>query len=453
MAAASASAQGAGAGAAPAAVAPAATDAGKGPARLVLTPLTAADLALRNSIDLQIDAKAIEEAVARLRQAESGGKLTGDVSAKLAWSGPITSLTLPGPNNTTETFALAPLFSQTETLSLNQPLYTGGRVPAQRNLAKRGIDLAKTQPSVTARTTALAAESLTYNVLRLAQLYDVSIQSATATEEHLKLSQKLYDAGTVARFEVIQAETELAQAQGDVIGARVAVEQGKASLREVLVIPQTTDIDVQEGVPLKIPEGRLPQLVETAWQQRPEMTLAEANVRVAEATLRVTEQSLNLSAAAFAQYSRETASALSGAESWTAGFQITKPLFDGGLQKGQLEEQRAKIAEAKLSVESARQQIALDVTQQYLALGQAQEQLTVAQAGEVDARERLRIARVRFESGVSLGIEVLDARTSLASASASVVNARFNLQTAVVELRSAMGINDVGGVRSNEKAH
>ena len=412
------------------------------PTKLMLTPLTAAELALRNSLSLQVDKEGIEQALARIDQAEATAKLTGQLAAQISWMGPIATLTIPGSPTS---FPLGQMFNDKETLSLNLPLYTGGRLAAQRNLAKRGVDLAKVQPAVTARATALAARDTVYTILRLKQLADVAAQRATDTAEHLALSKKLFEGGTVAKFEVVQAETELAKAKGDVIAAQVAVEQAKAGLREALVVPQTTEIEVTDGVPPQLPPGDLPKLVDGAWQGRPEVKLAQAGVRASEASLRLLRQTRNLSVDAFGQLTHQTASATSQAEGWLVGVSATKPLFDGGMEDGEVREQLSKIRAARIGVEQTKQQIALDVTQQFLAVGQAQEQFKVAEAGEVNARERLRIAKVRYESAVALGVEVLDAQTALAAAEAATVNARYDLQTATARLRSALGIADVGG--------
>jgi outer membrane protein len=413
------------------------------PTKLVLNPLSAAQLALRNSLDLQVDREGIEQALARIDQAEATGKLTAQLSAQVSWMGPIATLSIPGSPG--GGFSLGNVFNDQETLSLSHPLYTGGRLAAQRNLAKRGVDLARVRPEATARATALAARDVVYTILRLKQLGDVASQRATAAAEHLALSQKLFEGGTVAKFEVVQAETDLAQAKGDVIAAQVAVDQAKAGLRQTLVVPQTTEIEVEDGVPPQTPPGDLPKLVDTAWQGRPEVKLSEAGVRTAEASLRLLRQSKSFSVNAFAQLTHQTATAASQPDVWMFGVSASKPILDGGLEDAQVREQLSKIREAKVGVEQTRQQIALDVTQQFLAIGQAQEQLKVAEAGELNARERLRIAKIRFESAVALGIEVIDAQTALAAAEAATINARYDLQTATARLRSALGIDDVGG--------
>lgn len=393
-------------------------------ADLTLTPAQAAELALRNSLQLQRDARSVEQAEARLRQAQTIGKTTTAASASLTHRAPVKN-TKP--------------FNEILSVALSKPLYTGRRLETQTALAQRGIEAASARAAVTASETALAARTLAYNILRLDMLANVTNQRATAVAEHLRITKAMEAAGTVPNFDVVQAETELAAARGDIIAAQTAAQQARAALVNLLVLPQTTVLTVEEGVPLQQPDGSLTDLLTLGWDKRPEMTLAERQLTVAEAGLEVIRQSTNPSLNLVAQVNQQTVTAVNEPLNWVLGLSWTKPLSDGGLRRAQEQEQAAAIADTKLQIESLKQDIALEIKHALLAVDEAREQLKVAEAGEVNARERLRMAEVRFAAGLSIGIEVLDAQTALAAAQAATVNARYDLQTSVVQLRKAIG--------------
>ncbi|MEN6549300.1 MAG: TolC family protein [Armatimonadia bacterium] len=398
--------------------------ASQAPTELTLTPAQAAELALRNSLQLQRDAKSVEQAEARLKQAQTIGKTTTAASASLTHRAPVKN---------------SRPFNEILSVALNKPLYTGHRLETQTALAKRGIEAASARAAVTASETALAARTLAYNILRLDMLASVTNQRATAVAEHLRITRAMEAAGTVPNFEVVQAETELASAKGDIIAAQTAAQQARAVLANLLVLPQTTVLTVEEGVPLQQPDASLTDLFALGWEERPEMTLADRQLRVAEATLDVIHQSTNSSLGFVAQVNQQTVTAVNEPLNWVLGLAWTKPLSDGGMRRAEEEEQRAVIADAKLQIESLKQDISLEIKHAVLAVDEAREQLKVAEAGEVNARERLRMADVRFAAGLSIGIEVLDAQTALAAAQAATVNARYDLQTSVVDLLRAIG--------------
>ncbi len=395
------------------------------PTALTLTPADAADLALRNSLQLQRDAKALEQAEARLRQARALGKFTSQASASA-------SLTMP-------TTPYVDSFNHQFRVSVSKPIYTGHRLELQSALARRGIEAAGARAAVTSSETAQAARTLCYNILRLDMLANVASQRATAVAEHLRITRAMEAEGTVPMFEVVQAETELAKAKGDIIAAQTATQVARATLANLLVLPQTCVLTVQEGVPLPEPQGSLAELIARGLGQRPELALVERQLKVAEANLELTRQSTNPRLDMVAQLNQQTQTSAAEPVNWVVGLALTKPLSDGGLRRAQVAEQAAVVADVKLQIEDLRQQIALEINEASLALHQAREQLTVAEAGEVNARERLRMAEVRYAAGLSIGVEVLDAQTAFAAAQTATVNARYDVQTSVVRLRKAVG--------------
>ena len=66
-------------------------------------------------------------------------------------------------------------------------------------------------------------------------------------------------------------------------------------------------------------------------------------------------------------------------------------------------------------------------------------------ASEAAATEALRAAEGRYQAGAGTIVEVLTARTALQSASLSRIQAEFDVQSAVLQLRYSIGRPVVGG--------
>jgi outer membrane protein len=90
----------------------------------------------------------------------------------------------------------------------------------------------------------------------------------------------------------------------------------------------------------------------------------------------------------------------------------------------------------------AKEGIALEVRQAYLTLQDAQKRLAVAQKGLAQATEALRLARVRFEAGVSPQLEISDAELAFTQAQTNLVNAQFDYLDAYAALLRAIGAID-----------
>jgi len=290
---------------------------------------------------------------------------------------------------------------------------------------------------------AQAARQAVFGLLRLQQLSVVAQQQVTAVAEHLRIANAMFEVGTAPRFEVVQAETNLAQAKGNAIQAQTAVSLIKAQIATILNVPQGLDIPVEEGVPYQLPEGDMNALSTIALRERPETKLLQAQVAAQEANVRLAQANSNPSVALEGTLNNQTESVASAGLNWSLSLGASWPLYQGGLTRGKVQVAQAALQSARLNLEKTSQQIALEVTQALFQIQDARQALEVADQGEVNARERARIADVRFTNGVGLGAEVLDAQTALASAQAQVINARYNLQVAVVSLRSALGLADL----------
>lgn len=413
------------------------------PEALTLTPAQAADLAERQALEIRQAREGIAQAQAAVGQAQSGRNLQASATIIEGRMGPVSTVTIDS-----QTLELGSDTIRQAMVNVSQPLYTGGRVESQVAAARAGVSVATAQTEVTIRALRRSAVEAVFAILRAKELAGVAQRQLEANREHLRLARARFAAGTAAQFDVVQAETQVASAEGNLVAAEVAVDQAVAGLRRVLALPQTQPVAASAPTePVLQPAGDLPALIAVGWENRPELRALEAQVQAAEANLRLARATDALSAALAGQYQHNgsTAGFATSENSWQVTLSLSKPLWDGGLRKSLVQSAEANLRSSELAVETQRQQIALEITQQYLAASQALKQLQVATQGVVQAREAARIAEVRFQAEVGTGIEVIDAQTAQAAAEAAQINASHDLQLALVRLRDAMGQPLEGG--------
>ena len=95
-----------------------------------------------------------------------------------------------------------------------------------------------------------------------------------------------------------------------------------------------------------------------------------------------------------------------------------------------------------LELEALRQEIAFQVFRLYLEVQKATAQQAASEQAAGDARENLRLARVRNESGLGLRSDELRARTHLASIEQQHITARNNLSLAQLQLANTLGLSE-----------
>ena len=125
---------------------------------------------------------------------------------------------------------------------------------------------------------------------------------------------------------------------------------------------------------------------------------------------------------------------------WNATVTLTWNLFQGGLTSAQEREARANLETARAQVDALKLQVGVDVEQARLAVRAAIAGLDAAGEALTNAREQLRLAERRYETGVGSIIELGDAQVSLNSAAAQKVQAEYNVSTARAQLLRALGL-------------
>ena len=404
------------------------------PEPLALSPETAAALAVRRSIQLQVDEEGIRAAEASLRTTGALAALKTQYRGTLTVSG-------PGPSLPPEFSSFFREVSETHQLGAQKTLWAGGQIRAQNELAAAGVESARTACPVDRRTTALRAREAVYAVLRDEQLVTVALRQYAALSEHLRNSEKRYREGLIAFYEVVQAQVQVEAQTGQVTQGQLKVEDSKTTLRSELLVSQDTPVLVEEGPPPDVPTQSPQEAFATALSRRPEIPQAEANVQLAEASIALAERAERPTVDLSAALQKQTASFISPALAYQVMLTITKPLDDGGASEGRLAQAQAQLAQAQKRVEAIRTQVEAEIATQLHATDSARSRLRTAYEQERQARELARISRLRYDNDMGLGREVIDAEASLAQAQQAIIQAEYDLNLGLARLQSAMGLD------------
>ena len=126
-------------------------------------------------------------------------------------------------------------------------------------------------------------------------------------------------------------------------------------------------------------------------------------------------------------------------ESYTVMALMHFNLFNGLADLAKVRESQAKEAQARNLQQELQDRIRHQVTEAILHLKTAHERLRVAQASLGQARESLRLLRLRYETGIAILLELLNAEDALKSAELSRVEALFETHLAQAGLELALG--------------
>jgi NodT family efflux transporter outer membrane factor (OMF) lipoprotein len=278
-------------------------------------------------------------------------------------------------------------------------------------------------------------------------------ETLTGYGRSLQIARNRYAAGIVARTDVLQAETQLANAQADALGLErsraqyehaIAVLVGKTP-SEFRIVPRP-DGAVQgpqvPDVPLDLPS--------TLLQRRPDIAAAERRVAAANSQIGIAQSayypSLGLNASV--GVGSGAVGALFNASSllWSLGVSAAQTLFDAGATRARVE---AASAANDQSVARYRQTVLVafqDVEDQLAATRVLKEQEALRrQAAEAAALAQSQVQR-RYEAGQLSYSDVVAAQASALNARRALVQLVADRQTTAVALIQSLG----GGWRAPE---
>jgi len=332
---------------------------------------------------------------------------------------------------TSDTFTIA---SDTYDLRLtgSQLLYNGSVIPAIKG-AGFARDASIYSLRDTIDTVISNVRKQFYTVILNKELIGVQEESVHLLESQLKDQQNRFEAGTVPRFNVLQAEVALANQQPSLISARNNYRIALITLGRTIGLdfdPRRGDKPPLECVGELSYEPRdmpLAAAVELGKERRPFLKQQRSNILVQVQNLRGAFAGIqpNLSVnGGYAVESSEFTDRLSAvATGWFFGLSGSWAIFDGLETVGAVKAARATLSQAKITYDDAVRQVELEVQQAYSNLQQDRE-LYFSQSKNVDqAREALRLASARLGVGAGVQLDVLNAQLALTQAQSTRLSA------------------------------
>ena len=288
-----------------------------------------------------------------------------------------------------------------------------------------------------------------YQIIVNRELVSVNEQNVHLLEAQLKDQQNRFEAGTVPRFNVLQAEVQLGNQIPQLITAQNNLRISKLQLAKTLGLDfqrrrgDSPPLDVIGDMPYIPRPIELADAIEMGKQRRPFLKQGRANVL----------NQLQQVRAAAGQY-LPTFTTTGGGEwvsspinsswhdiskGWTALVQGSLPIWDSGAIAGQVIQQRALLSETKITYDDDVRQVELEIQTAYSNLLQ-NEELVKSQEKNVElADEALRLAKARLDAGAGVQLDVLNATVQLLTAQSTRLQALFGYNSSLAEFGRATG--------------
>lgn len=327
-------------------------------------------------------------------------------------------------------------------INVSWPIWTFGKVEGAIDAARYQKNIADLDVYKTEADTKLAAVQAYYQYLEAVKLAEVQAQSVTDYASHLNNVQQQFDAGIVAKLDVLSSNVSLANAKQKSIAADNTRDVAEANLNNIMRVPMNTTLNpLDKNFPEPEFDLTMEQAILMAQKYRWELVEADYGVKAAEASLRSAKAGYLPTVSVGGGYSWKEASVTAvDKDDWAVQGGLSWSLWDGGATQASVKKADAAVKTAQETLLQAREKIVLEVRQDYLNVLSYKEQIRAAEASVAQAEEAYKIATVRYSSGVGINLDVLDAELALNTARTNYITALYNYNIGLATLEHAMGV-------------
>lgn len=406
-------------------------------------------MALDYNRDIKNSQYALKKAEYAINQAQAGKKPTVDYNFGAQRSRATDAATysraaslMGGANSVSNAFSNG--------ISVNIPLYTGGLVEGQIDVAKLGKTNTQEEILRVEQATKYSAIQGYYTLLAYQELQGVYHEAVDNLQGHLDNVQAQYNVGTKARVDVLSSDVSLANAKTTAITADNNVAVAESNLNNILGLPLETKLNLADHqLPFDTYNISLQEATDYAMKYRPEVLQAAIAVQEAERNIDIADAG-NKPTVAITGGNDWADNTFPGIDankrSWKVAAGVTYNFYDGGATKAKVNQAKQDLLVARETEQKTREAVQLEVKQAYLNIRSAAQKVEETQTVVDQARENYRIQNIRYQAGVGINLDVLDAQLSLNEAQVNHIQALYDYNVGIAKLEQVMGVDVESGV-------
>jgi outer membrane protein len=327
-------------------------------------------------------------------------------------------------------------------LTTTQTLYNGFQTGNRTRQAEGQVFAARELLRSTDQTILLNGATAYMNLLRDAAILELQRSNVNVLEVTLRQTRDRFAAGEVTRTDVAQAESSLAAGRSQLASAESNYITSRANYRQVIGVEPPARL--APGTPVdRLSPRNIDGAIARGRTEHPSITTAMYNVDVAALQVKVAEGALypTLAAVGNVQKSYGSTANLAVLENLSAslGAQLTVPLYQGGAEYSVIRQSKETLAQRRLDLDTARDQVLSAVVQAWGQLEAAKAQISATTAQVTAAEVALNGVREEARVGQRTTLDVLNAQQALVNARVALVTAQRDRVVASYSLLASVG--------------
>lgn len=377
--------------------------------------LKAADKHISASIELE-----------KAAQKDLRPKLSGD--ANFQYTGNPIQLTLDLPSMQNPLTFEGKDMKYGASLTLLQPVYTGGRLLETIRMAKFQHSLAAHQAEYFRSAVCYQTDMQYWNTVARAELLQVATDYRNSIASFARTIRERVEVGLVDPQDLLMAEVKLNEAEYQLLQAKSNLETGRMALNSLIGMELNASTAIEDSIPSVSMNH---QLWNSDGMNRPELKIAFDQIRIAESTQKLTDSKYKpqLYVGIDGSYSSPGYNFKTDLDpNYAVYAKLSIPLFEWGKRRNDKRASTFYVNAATDHLNQVTDQVNLEVRTARVSLSQAMDQVRLTENSLEKARENERMALERYTEGKVSVVEVIEAQNYRQASQTNYVQAKVSAQ-------------------------
>lgn len=394
-------------------------------------------MALNYNHDLHAADKNIASSMELMKAAKADlkPKLSGD--ANFQYTGNPIELTINLPQTPLLTFEGRDM-KYGASLSLTQPLYTGGRILESIRLAKHQQSMSIHQAELLQSSVCYQTDMQYWNTVARLELVRIATDYRNSIASLAHTIRERVEAGLVDPQDLLMAEVKLNEAEYQVLQAQNNFETGRMALNSLIGMKLEAETKVEDTIPT-VPLSD--NLMMSGGSNRPELLIAYDRIKIAESHGKLTDSKYKpqLYIGVDGSYSSPGYDFKTDLDpNYAIYARLSVPIFEWGKRRNEKRSSAWKVGMANDYLNKVTNDVNLEVQTARTSLSQAIKQVELTGNSLEKARENEQKALERYEEGKTSIMEVIEAQNYRQASQINYIQAKVSAQASYSSLIKAL---------------
>ncbi|MBO4500160.1 MAG: TolC family protein [Bacteroidaceae bacterium] len=332
-------------------------------------------------------------------------------------------------------------------ISVEEPIYVGGKIRAYNKVTAYAEELAATQLEGEDRKIMVATDEAYWQVVSVADKLKLADQYVDLLKKLDSDVEKMKNEGVATESDLLSVKVKLNEAEMTQLKAQNGLVLAKMLLCQLCGLDLHSDIQLadERNTSIDVPKERLEFTQEDIEENRPELKSLRLATQMYGQKVNIVRSDYLPSIALMGNYILTNPNIKHGFEkefagTWNVGVIARIPVFHFGEGVNKIRKAKSEALISQYQLEDIRQKIMLQATQYEQKLAEADSRLQMARKNLDNAEENLRMANIGFQEGMLESSVVMQAQTAWLKAHSEETDARIDRIMADVYLRQATGL-------------